>query len=159
MLYKWENDSDLWQYGSTLSPFSKMILRQYINDSLSSDIFQTKQLRLMIVLKNQNQVIGTIDLYELDAHHSRAGVGILVDKAFRAQGYSKQALELVIRYAFDFLNLHQIFAHIAESNTVSLNLFSQLGFESTSKLKSWLKINNKLEDMHILQLFNKEQSL
>lgn len=113
----------------------------------------------MIVLKNQNQVIGTIDLYELDAHHSRAGVGILVDKAFRAQGYSKQALELVIRYAFDFLNLHQIFAHIAESNTVSLNLFSQLGFESTSKLKSWLKINNKLEDMHILQLFNKEQSL
>lgn len=153
-LYKWENDSDLWQYGSTLSPYSKMIIRQYINDSLSSDIFQVKQLRLMIILKSENRAIGTIDLYELDIHHSRAGVGVLIDKDYRQRGYSKQALSLTIQYAFELLNLNQIFAHVAKNNLMSLNLFANLGFETTGCMKNWLKIEKQYEDMYILQLFN-----
>lgn len=159
ILYKWENNSNLWQYGSTLSPYSKMIIRQYINDSLSSDIFQAKQLRLMIVLKDSNEVIGTIDLYELDVHHSRAGIGILIDDHYREKGYAKQTLKLIIDYAFNFLNLHQIFAHIADDNTHSLQLFSEVGFKKTSKLEKWLKVEGIYKDMYILQLFNEQKQL
>lgn len=157
LLYKWENNSDLWQHGSTLAPYSKMVIRQYINDSLSSDIFQTKQLRLMIALTKTDEVIGTIDLYELDNHHSRAGVGILIDEAYRKKGYAKETLKLIIRYAFDLLNLHQIFAHIAEDNSRSLRLFEEIGFKKASKLEKWLKINGEYKGMYILQLFNEQK--
>lgn len=156
VLYKWENDCRLWQYGSTLAPYSKMIIRQYINDSLSTDILQAKQLRLMIVLKKTEQVIGTLDLFELDTHHSRAGIGILIDELYRGKGYAKQTLRLATQYAFALLGLHQIFAHIAENNTSSLQFFKEVGFRETSKLEKWLKIEQEYKDMHILQLFNEQ---
>lgn len=50
ILYEWENDTDLWKYGSSLSPFSRFALRQYLVYA-QQDIYQTKQLRLMIVLR------------------------------------------------------------------------------------------------------------
>ena len=49
VLYKWENDTDVWIYGSAMSPYSKYILRQYIADA-QTDIFESKQLRYMIDL-------------------------------------------------------------------------------------------------------------
>ncbi|MDD2552160.1 MAG: GNAT family N-acetyltransferase, partial [Dysgonamonadaceae bacterium] len=42
VLYKWENDTDIWQYGTAISPYSKFILKQYIADA-QTDIFQSKQ--------------------------------------------------------------------------------------------------------------------
>ena len=59
VLYKWENDTEVWKFGSAVSPYSKYILRQYIADA-QTDIFQSKQLRLMIVLQEEQNTIGTI---------------------------------------------------------------------------------------------------
>jgi diamine N-acetyltransferase len=61
-LYRWENDDRLWAFGSTLTPFSKFVLRQYIENS-GQDLYEAKQLRLVIVENATNMPIGTIDLY------------------------------------------------------------------------------------------------
>ena len=63
ILYEWENDTDLWKYGSSLSPFSRFALRQYLVYAQQDS--SNKQLRLMIVLRKNNQRIGTVDLYDL----------------------------------------------------------------------------------------------
>ena len=47
LLYKWENDEETWEVSHTLVPFSKYILALYIKNS-DKDIYETKQLRLMI---------------------------------------------------------------------------------------------------------------
>lgn len=54
ILYKWENDSRLWQNGSTLTPYSKFALRDYLENSLQ-DIFQSRQLRLMVEEKQRQR--------------------------------------------------------------------------------------------------------
>ena len=102
ILYRWENSTVLWYHGNTLAPYSKLVLRQYINDALEMDIYQSKQLRLMIDLVEEKVTIGTIDLYDIDAHNRRAGIGILIDDDYRRRGFAKQALELMSNYAFDF---------------------------------------------------------
>lgn len=50
LLYKWENDTSLWEAGSSIAPFSRKILWDYI-ESYSPDIYAARQLRLMIVEK------------------------------------------------------------------------------------------------------------
>lgn len=42
-----------------------------------------RQLRLMIELKAENLVIGSVDLFEYDPHNNRAGIGILIDDAYQ----------------------------------------------------------------------------
>ncbi|MDR2920163.1 MAG: GNAT family N-acetyltransferase [Tannerella sp.] len=150
-LYKWENDTTLWRYGTTLAPYSRFSLRDYIADS-RLDIFQSRQLRLMIVLQSENVTIGTVDLYDFDPINCRAGIGILLDDAYRKQGLATETLKLVEKYAFEFLMLKQIYAYVPERNEPSVKLFSRSGYIETGKLVSWVKNGDLYEDVYFMQL-------
>ena len=60
ILYKWENNIELWELSNTRTPFSKYILNEYIKNS-TKDIFEIKQLRL-IIENWERHPIGAIDL-------------------------------------------------------------------------------------------------
>ena len=152
VLFRWENDTELWAYGTTLAPYSKFALREYISEA-RNDIFQSHQLRLMIVLKENNEAIGTIDLYDFDPINLRAGVGILLDSGHRGKGFGSQVLKLIQDYAFIFLHLRQLYAYIPQSNTSSMKLFTNCGYTKSGCLEQWLKCGDRFEDVDILQLF------
>jgi diamine N-acetyltransferase len=149
LLYKWENDTSLWSVGNTLSPYSRYDLKQYINSS-SKDIYETKQLRLMIDLKDCNQTVGTADLYDFEPHHSRAGVGIFVEEAYRNRGFASEALSLLCIYSFDFLRIHQLYACISVNNSMSIKLFERCGFTLQGELKDWICTAKGYENVLIL---------
>lgn len=153
MLYAWENDTELWKYGSSIAPFSRYILKQYIADS-AQDILQNKQLRLMIELKERGKAVGTVDLYDIDVFHQRAGVGILIDKKHRGEGLALQSLGLLEKYAFNFLPLRQLYAHIPEKNTQSVELFQKAGYVHTCILKDWLRKDLSFENVFVMQKIN-----
>ena len=153
VLYRWENDSGLWAYGNTLAPYSKFALREYIAES-RRDIFQTRQLRLMITLKDENKAVGIIDLYDFDPINLRAGVGILLDQDYRNQGLGTQALLLIRQYAFEFLLLNQLFAYIPKSNVHSIKLFSKCNYKQAGILNAWIKQRDVFDDVLVVQLIN-----
>jgi len=150
-LYKWENDSTLWHYGSTLTPYSKFVLRDYISNS-ATDIFQSRQLRLMIVEKKTNKSIGTVDLYDFDPLNLRAGIGILLDADYRNQSFGFQALHLMREYAFRFLLLKQLYAYVPETNLPSYKLFQKSGYQEAGLLKAWIKTDGNFMDVYFMQL-------
>ncbi|MFZ4456421.1 MAG: GNAT family N-acetyltransferase [Bacteroidales bacterium] len=151
-LYRWENDTTLWQYGNTLNPLSRFALREFIA-SCSENIFETKQTRMMVIDKANNQPIGAVDLYELDPFHQRIGIGVFIDVEFQKQGFAKEALGLMKNYCFDLLQLHQLFAHIPENNRASLALFKSSGFQESGVLKGWIRWNDKHENVVVMQCF------
>ena len=77
VLYKWENDTEVWKVSNTIVPFSKYMLLQFIANQ-QRDIFETRQLRLIIESKQSGKPVGAIDLFDLDPYNCRAGVGILI---------------------------------------------------------------------------------
>lgn len=156
VLYKWENDTDVWKFGSAISPYSKFALRQYIEDA-QTDIFYSKQLRFMIVLHEGETTVGTIDLYDFDALNSRCGVGIYIDPACRKNRYALQALNLLINYAFHFLKINQLYAVIPESNISSIKLFQSTGFSQSGVLQEWVSYDNEFENAIIVQKLKSDQ--
>lgn len=151
-LYEWENDTTLWQLGSNVAPYSNYTLQEYIK-SASEDLFSAKQLRLIITIKATKESVGTIDLFDLDPRHRRCGVGILIDRAHQSKGYAKEALQLIKEYALNFLNLNQLYAHIPCSNSVSIKLFTNCGFEHTGTCKKWLLTSEGFEDVLFTQCY------
>lgn len=152
-LYRWENDSELWKYGSTIAPYSRFALRDYLSCSLN-DLVQSRQLRLIAVDKKNNKSMGTIDLYDYDPINLRAGIGILLDAPCRHKSYGKEILELIKEYAFCILHLNQLFAHIPESNVYCFQLFAACGYVQCGLLKSWLKFAGKFENVYVMQLIH-----
>lgn len=154
LLMDWENDPSNWEVGGTLAPFSKSVLERYIKNS-GQDIFEVGQQRFMIVDKTDQSTIGTLDLFDHDGFHQRAGVGILIgDPEKRKNGYALESLELIRNYCFDFLNLKQLYCNIAIDNEASLGLFQKAGFTISGTKSAWLKRGKEYKDEYFLQLIN-----
>ena len=152
LFYKWENDCKLWQFGSTIAPFSQYILKEYIANA-GGDFFAEKQLRLVVTNKQTRQAIGNVDLFDFDPFHRRAAVGVLIDPDYQAKGYATQALAIIKEYAFDFLGINMLYAHVPIANVQSVKLFEKSGYEKAGLLKSWLRNGDKYEDVLLLQIF------
>jgi diamine N-acetyltransferase len=98
--------------------------------------------------------VGTIDLFDFDPLHRRAGVGIMIREQYREKGYAMEAMAILIRYAFDTLQLHQLFCNIAPDNMVSLHLFETLGFLKCGTKKDWIHDGQEWQDELMFQLIN-----
>lgn len=152
-LFDTENNEAFWAVSHTQTPFSKFLLKQYLENA-HLDIFEAKQLRLMIVENLNNQSVGMIDLFDFNPQHFRAGVGILVAKKYQKNGFASEALQLLINYSFTHLNLHQLYANITSDNTKSIALFQKHGFSQIGIKKDWIFTQGKFKDELLFQMIN-----
>jgi diamine N-acetyltransferase len=153
VLMLWENNPEFWHIGNILTPFSKHLLEQYIQNA-HLDIFTTKQYRFVITTCANGDPIGAIDLFDFDPLHQRCGVGILIAHPDnRQKGYATEALQLLKSYAFKTLLVNQLFCNIESSNKSSLRLFTKAGFEITGCKKAWNRTEKGFEDELFLQCF------
>lgn len=148
-----ENDESIWEISNTQTPYSKFLIKQYLEQS-HKDIYEVKQLRLVISSYDEKP-LGLIDLFDFDFKNKRAGVGILVkDEGNRDKGYGREALMLLINYSFSHLNLHQLYCNISEENAASIKLFTNQGFYKIGLKKDWNYVNGAFKDEYLFQLIN-----
>ncbi|MGE5382701.1 MAG: GNAT family N-acetyltransferase [Omnitrophica WOR_2 bacterium] len=150
-LYAWENDPEVWRISNTVAPYSRFDIDQYILNA--GDIYSSKQLRLIIVLTEDPDVtVGAIDLFDYDPLHRRAELGILVDNTFRGKGYAQEAIELIKDYAFNTINLHQLYCYVPADKKINLHLFTKCGFIFSGTRREWRWSKDQWTDEHLLQL-------
>jgi diamine N-acetyltransferase len=158
-IYLMENDPAIWQLGNTVVPFSRFQIEQFAIAS-QHDIYADKQIRLIIELKDtshKNKRIGAIDLFDFDPLHKRAGIGILIIQEEREKGYASESLDLLIRYSFEILMLHQLYCSISPENTQSIHLFKKYGFLKCGIKKEWRLKEGKWTDEIMFQLINTQK--
>jgi len=154
-VYGMENDQSIWEVSNTNTPYSRFLIRQYLENA-QQDIYEAKQLRLAICQDHDFPAIGLIDLFEFDPRNNRAGIGIVIQKdENKRQNIGSEALELLIKYSFFNLNLHQLYANISTKNEASIALFTKFGFEKIGIKKDWILLDNQYHDEAIFQLINK----
>jgi diamine N-acetyltransferase len=154
LLYEWENDTSYWILSNTVVPFSKYTLKLYLENS-HKDIYETGQLRLMIDHIPDKVSIGTIDLFDFDQFHKRAGLGILIARQdYRRKGYASMALKCLVDYCFKTLQLHQIYCNILANNCESMDLFKKIGFVQSGLKKDWIKTSDGYLDEYMFQMIN-----
>lgn len=147
-LYDLENNRDLWAFSNTLFPFSKTVLEAYLTNAQQNP-FQAGQCRFII--DSENQTVGCIDLFEIDAVARKAGLGIALNKEQRGRGIAANALEQLLKYSKQVLHLNQVYAYIHAENTKSIKLFENAGFEISGRLKQWSHFKGELSDVMIYQ--------
>lgn len=155
LLYVWENDPDVWRVSSTRGPISRLALKGLIKQA-SLDIYETKQLRLMIdALEAQPTTVGVADLFHFDPFHQRAEIGLLIGPPqYRGKGIAHSAIELIEAYCFGFLKLRQLYCNVARSNERCVQLFIGHGFELAGTKRMWLRAAQGWDDELLLQRIN-----
>lgn len=150
-LYRWENDTRLWDVGRACAPYSRAQLEAYI-ENYDADIYAQRQLRLMVVDRATGTTVGAVDLYDFDPVNLRAGVGIIIDSDYNRRGYATHALALLELYSRRRLGLHQLWAIVPDDNAPSRQLFTAAGYATAGHLRSWIRIGNRYSSALIFQL-------
>ena len=149
LLYRIENDPQLWNVGATNVPYSRYSLHDYIANA-TGDIYTDKQVRL-IIENDARQVVGIVDIVNFDPSNRRAELGLVIEEPFRKCGYALSTMTEIGRYARRVLHLHQLFAFIDVDNEECLALFRKLGYQESSRLKDWLYDGTEYRDAVVMQ--------
>lgn len=149
-MYRWENDPAVWGVSGTVAPFSREILRAFIEQQ-QYDIWRTHQLRLVIARNDDATAVGAVDLFDFDPLNRRAGVGVLVADGERCRGYASEALGLLVEYARDVLMLNQLYCDIDTDNVVCRALFSGCQFEECGVRRRWRLAADGWRDVVMMQ--------
>ena len=150
VLFAWENDASLWAVGSTIAPFSRKQLWDYI-ENYDNDIFSARQLRFMVEDEENGNAVGMVDLFDFDPVSRRASVGIMIDAKCGNKGYGTRALQLLCDYARQTIAMHQLVAFVPVKNEYSRRLFARCKFEETAFLKDWIRVGATYQDVAVYQ--------
>jgi ribosomal-protein-alanine N-acetyltransferase len=109
-----------------------------------------------IALRTDDQLIGSITLFNLDFNHRRAEIGYALGRDHWGRGYMNEALMAVLKYAFEVLDFHRIEADVDPRNAASIKTLERLGFKREGYLRERWQINGEIQDAFYYGLLRRE---
>jgi RimJ/RimL family protein N-acetyltransferase len=152
-LYEWINDRDLVVLNA---PYRPVPISQH------EEWFEAVQRRPDAVLQAirltpSGKLIGTAQLHSIHPVHRSAELQIRIgDPQERGKGYGTAALRLVLRLAFDDLNLHRVMLHVFADNTRAIRTYEKLGFVREGVLRHGAFIAGRYVDVVVMAVLREE---
>lgn len=142
-----------------MSPFTSTEQAAAIIQSFANGFEQKRSMRWGIVWKETGELVGTVGLNNLSISSKRTKIGYELLPSRWRKGIVSEAVEAIINYCFDELNLYRIGAVTFPQNEASYTLLLKLGFEKEGVLKGYLFQDNKSHDALIFSLIKPEWDL
>ena len=112
---------------------------------------------LVIVTLEENKLIGTISLDNINRVSRTASLGIFIgDKNYRSKGYGTEAIMLILDYGFNYLNLNNIKLDLMEFNERAFNCYKKCGFKEYGRRRKSEFVNGKYYDKISMDILAEE---
>jgi ribosomal-protein-alanine N-acetyltransferase len=92
-----------------------------------------------VALRESNHIVGLIDFHCWNRYHHKAEIGYSLARAYWGQGIASEALQAMLSFGFERMELHRIESNTIADNFPSVRLLERLGFqrEGTRRESSW----------------------
>lgn len=133
-------------------PITEMVEKAWYENILKST---TDKTIYFTITKKDDTPIGFIALNKINYTHKNCGLGIVIGETDeQGKGYGKDAMELIIDYAFNTLNMNKITIEVIEINTLAIDFYIKLGFFEEGRLKQHYFVDGRYCDVLLLSKFN-----
>lgn len=154
---EWVNDpetvrnlDDIFLYPHTLA-----MTERFINAVLEDEYPDTKN--FVIADINTEAYIGQISLTHIDWHNRKAEMAIVIGRSEdRNKGYGKEAVRLLLGFAFRQMNLHRIELRVREFNTYGYNCYLKCGFKEEGRKRQDCFIDGGYVDTIVMGILSEE---
>lgn len=109
-----------------------------------------------IARREDDVVVGTTTLYQIDAAHRRAEIGFALARKAWGRGLAGEAVGRLIEYAFNDMDLHRIEADPDPGNTASIRLLEKQGFKYEGLMRERYFLGGQAMDAAIYGLLRRE---
>jgi [ribosomal protein S5]-alanine N-acetyltransferase len=102
---------------------------------------------LLICETGNDLIAGAINLSQIfRAGFQNAYLGYYLGEKFAGRGFGTEAIALIVKFAFDKLNLHRLEANIQPHNFASIAVVKKNGFTKEGFSKDYLQIEGEWRD-------------
>ncbi len=114
------------------------------------------RLQWSVVRVDDDQVIGTAILADIDLAHHRADLGYALMRHAWGQGFALEAVRALVEFAFGQLELHRLGADVDPRNDRSLRLLEGLGFAREGLQREVYLVGDEWQDGLLLGLLRRD---
>lgn len=151
--HMWRNDVEVMR---TTNPSMDVYTWEDTNGFVNQVILHASSSKSYMIVDSQtNRPIGITSLIQIDLKNRNAECIIDIgEKEYWGKGYGREALKLLLDYAFLEMNLHRVSLRVFSFNEKAIRLYERLGFKQEGISRQFLFREGKWHDivhMGILQ--------
>ena len=149
---EWLNDFETTDYiGRSAYIMTLEGEKQYLEENLN------KNYNFFIITLNEDKLIGTVGIENIDHLNKRGTLGIFIgDVEEREKGYGTEAINLILDYGFNYLNLNNIKLDVVEFNERAIACYKKCGFKECGRRRKSEFIDGKYYDRISMDILKEE---
>ncbi|MHC1783896.1 MAG: GNAT family N-acetyltransferase [Anaerolineaceae bacterium] len=106
---------------------------------------------------SDDHLIGSIEFMEFSWSSGDAWVGIGIgDKEYQGKGYGTEAMQLLLSYGFEELNLHRVSLSVFDYNTRGIRSYEKAGFKEEGRIRQYVIREGKTWDLVFMGILRSE---
>ncbi len=153
---EWLSDPEVRNGLSMHLPMSNAREENWFEDMLKRPIDE-HPLLIEAQIEENWQRIGNLGLFSIDWRLGEAEVGIMIGaKEHWNKGYGTEAMLLLLRHAFETLNLHRVFLRVFENNLGAIRSYEKAGFVHEGRLRDANFQDGEYKDVLMMSILEPE---
>ena len=154
-LYNIFSNPEVMRYWST-PPLPDRDAAVDLMNEIQEGFRQQSMLKWGVARRADDALIGTTTLYNLDFSNRRAEMGYALGREHWGQGYMAEALQALLAYCFEVLDLRRIEADVDPRNAASIQTLERLGFQREGFLRERWEVDGEIQDALFYGLLREE---
>ena len=152
LLLAWINDRKLVELSAPFRP-----ILQAEHDAWFEQIQQSEGVRIFGI-REDDRLVGSCQLHSIHPVHRSAELQIRIGaKDARGRGVGREAIEQLLRYGFDKLDLHRISLHVFSTNDRAIRSYEHAGFRREGLLREAAWIDGTWVDVLLMAVLRDDQ--
>lgn len=151
---KWESDPDVTEFftindGRDYEEVTREFMQRMGDDT---------QKQFTICLKEGELPVGRIYISNINEHYDSLDITriYIADKSNRGKGYGEEALLLVLRWAFEEMNMERVTLDHFSNNRIAAALYEKVGFVREGVMRHGGKKNGRYVDLCLMSILRNE---
>jgi RimJ/RimL family protein N-acetyltransferase len=133
-------------------PDNEKDLKEWIDEqheSITNQVFVVRPLE-------DDTLVGFLNLMDIQWTHGITTLAIGISTEHQGKGYGREAMELILRFAFHELNLFRVQLYVFSYNTRAIGLYEKIGFVKEGILRQSLQRDGRRYDVYLYAILRDE---
>lgn len=149
LIQGWQNDPEVFRWMDYERPFSLEDIRHAEEHAAEKD--------MPFIIEAEGKAVGRIGLFRIRGRIRTAALYVFIgDRTVWGHGYARDALNLLLGYAFDTLNLELVELWTLADNERAIRLYKSLGFLEDARLRNRTYHDGNIGDSLIMSITRSE---
>jgi diamine N-acetyltransferase len=108
------------------------------------------------ILEKEEEMIGLVEIVEIDYIHRRAEFQIIIHPKYQNHGYAIDATRLAMDYAFFVLNMHKLYLIVDSTNEKAIHVYKKVGFLEEGEFRDEFFVDGTYHNAIRMCIFQKQ---